>query len=141
MNTPEPTPVLRDPCGVGVVDDRDGRPGRLDEAFHHRIADPLRVDVAGGLGRPIQGDHREPHADRRVPVQATRLHQALHDSPDGGEHGVRRGWLRRRHPDARRPKPAGLHVHDGRLDPAAAHVDADRDPPVGHRRTVLRHQK
>ena len=62
------------------------------------------------------------------------------DPADRGDHRLRRGGVGGRDADPLGPEPAGFDVDHGRLDSAAADIDADGDPTARHLRTFVRHR-
>ncbi len=138
---------LRDAGRVGVIDDLDPPLDRLRQLVGDRIVDPAGVDVRGGLERSLDGDTRQPDADRRLVGDPRFLDESPDESTDRGAHPIRRRRLGRGDTEPLGDHLAAHGVDDRGLDPAAADVDADGESPgrvavgrralgrfVGHRR-------
>ena len=141
-----PEAHLGDPRRVGVVDDRDRRVrATLPSRSTTGKSTQPGVDVGRGLDLALDRDAGQPdadrHASRRVaPALASRFTsrpiEAMTASGVDGD--------RRRDPQALGDELPRVDVDDGGLDPAAADVDADREPsgwPRSHPRSSSFGQK
>ena len=136
----DPEPHLGDPCGIGVVDDEYRALERAGQPIHDGEVDPRLVDVAGELEHAADGDPGQADPDRRRLSQPARLGEPPDQPRDRRDDGVRRRWDRGRHAQPLRKEASRVDVDDGRLDPAAADIDADGDPADGRFGRLLGHR-